>query len=691
MIEPSPDRRVPISPQLALRVAALGTVALIMFGIIFFRLWFLQVLSGDQFLAEATQNRVRTQPQQAPRGFIVDRRGNPLVENRKAIVLQLDPREIPEDERDLAAKWGDAKAKRGRKRAEFRGPDIPIPAPPPDLRARFERMRRVTDLTVAEIQELVVVGLYQEPFVPVRLTEDVKPKVRNFVEEHRKDFRGLDVREVYLREYPNDTVGAQLFGTVGEITKDQIGTKRYRQIKLGSVIGQNGLERTYDEYLRGQDGVERIFVDAAGRPRGSKLSQRGRGGNQLRTSIDLKLQKAGQAALARAGGGKPGAFVAMDPYTGEIFAMGSAPSFDPNELARPLTKKRATELFGEDSGAPLTNRAVSSLYSTGSTFKPVTALAALSSGVTTPGRVINDAGTIQLFPGKQGIRTNAGSQANGPVDLRKALSVSSDIYFYEMGKEIYYAKQGRALQTWARRLGFGRLTHVDTGAETKGVIPSRAWRDGLNTREARCRAGREFPSGNPKPKGAACGIADGTDRPYNAGDNVNLAIGQGDLQATPLQVALSYSAIATGGRIPTPHLGVRVEDEQGRLVQTLKPKRPRRVALPAAGLETIRQGLLAAASEPGGTSADVFSGWDQARWPIHGKTGTAQYTGKPDQSWYAAYVSRSPANRRPLLVVATVEGGGFGAEAAAPLVRQIFSQWYTKKPGQFTAGGDATR
>jgi len=511
------------------------------------------------------------------------------------------------------------------------------------------------------------------------------------VEEHRQDLRGLEPREVYLREYPNDTVGAQLFGTVGEITKDQIGTKRYRQIKLGSVIGQNGLERTYDEYLRGQDGVERIFVDAAGRPRGSKLSQRGRAGNQLRTSIDLKLQKAGQAALARAGRGRPGAFVALDPYTGEIFAMGSAPSFDPNELARPLTKKRATELFGEDSGAPLTNRAVSSLYSTGSTFKPVTALAALSAGVTTPDRVIDDAGTIQLFPGPKGIRSNAGSQANGPVDMRKALAVSSDIYFYKMGKEIYYAKQGRALQTWARRLGFGRLTHVDTGAETKGVIPSSAWRDGLNKREARCRAGKESPSGNPKPKGAACGIADGTDRPYNAGDNVNLAIGQGDLQATPLQVALSYSAIATGGRIPTPHLGVRVEDEQGRLVQTLKPKRARRVALPAAGLETIRQGLLAAASEPGGTSADVFSGWDQARWPIHGKTGTAQYTGKPDQSWYAAYVSRSPANRRPLLVVATVEGGGFGAEAAAPLVRQIFSQWYTKKPGLFNAGGDATR
>ncbi|MDQ3630705.1 MAG: penicillin-binding transpeptidase domain-containing protein, partial [Actinomycetota bacterium] len=400
--------------------------------------------------------------------------------------------------------------------------------------------------------------------------------------------------------------------------------------------------------------------------------------------------KAGQAALARAGSGKPGAFVAMDPYTGEIFAMGSAPTFDPNELAKPLTEKRKTELYGPDSDAPLVNRAVSSQYSTGSTFKPVTALAALAAGVTSPGRSVLDQGKIQLFPGKVGVRQNAGATPYGPVDLRRALSVSSDIYFYVVGKEIYYSKQSRALQSWARRLGFGRLTDIDTGAETKGIVPSRAWRDGLNEREADCRAGTEFPSGDPKPKKAPCGIADGTDRPFGAGDNVNLAIGQGDLQATPLQVALSYAAIATGGKVPTPHLGVRIEDEQGKLIQRLKPKPARKVALPDDGLQAIRDGLRSAASDPGGTSTDVFAGWDHGRWPIHGKTGTAQ-TSKGDQSWYAAYVPRTETNKRPLLVVATVERGGFGAEAAAPLARQIFSQWYTKKPGDFKAGENATR
>lgn len=690
MIEPTADRRAPISPQLAVRVAMLGTVALILFGVIFFRLWFLQVLSGDQFLAEATQNRVRTQPQPAPRGFIVDRDGNVLVKNRKANVLQLDPREIPEEERALAAEWGAKKIARSRRRPAFRGPEVPIPPPPPALRARFARLRKVSGLSVAEIQELVIVGLYEEPFLPVRLTEDVKPAVRQYVEEHREDFRGLDVRTVYLREYPNEQVGAQLFGTVGEINPDQIGEERYRGVRAGGIVGQGGLERTYDEYLRGKDGVERIFVDAAGQPIATERSQRGRSGRQLRTSIDSKLQKAAQAALARAGRGKPGAFVAMDPYTGEVFAMGSAPTFDPNELARPLTKKRAAELYGPDSDAPLVNRAVSSQYSTGSTFKPVTALAALAAGVTSPGRSVLDQGKIQLFPGKAGVRQNAGATPYGPVDLRRALSVSSDIYFYVVGKGIYYSEQSRALQSWARRLGFGRLTGVDTGAETKGVVPSRAWRDGLNEKEADCRAGRKFPSGDRKPEGAPCGIADGTNRPYSAGDNVNLAIGQGDLQATPMQVALSYAAIATGGRVPTPHLGLRIEDEQGKLIQKLKPKPARTVALPDAGLQAIRDGLRSAASEPGGTSTDVFAGWDHGRWPVHGKTGTAQ-TSKGDQSWYAAYVPRTPTNTRPLLVVATVERGGFGAEAAAPLARQIFSQWYTKNLGEFKAGENATR
>lgn len=686
------DRRAPISPQLAVRVASLGMIAFVLFAIIFFRLWFLQVLSGDQFLAEATQNRVRKQPIQAPRGFIVDREGNPLVKNRKATVLQLDLRTIGDDERTLAAEWGAKVIARGKRPKGQRGDKVAIPPAPPELATRFKRFGKVTKLSVAKIQEYVIVGIYQEPFVPVQLTEDVSAAARNYVVEHKPQFRGLDIRTVYLREYPNGSVGAQLFGTVGEITKKQLGTERYRGIKQGSIVGQGGLERTYDRYLRGEDGQQRIYVNAAGQPIGSTQSRRGEPGQQLRTSIDLKLQEVAQRSLQQGGGGKPGAFVAMDPYSGEVYAMGSAPTFDPNELSRPLTVKRSAELYGANSGAPLINRAVSSQYATGSTFKIVTALAGLSSGQTTPDKVIDDAGTINLFPaeGEAGIRTNAGSQAYGPVALRKAIQVSSDIYFYLLGKSIFNSRQSLAIQTWAKRLGFGRLTRIDTGAETTGSVPGPKSRQKLNDEEAACRKG-EKPYG-PEPKPNGCGIADGENRAFSAGDNVNLAIGQGDLQATPLQVALSYAAIATGGTIPTPHIGMEIENGQGEPIQQLEPKPARKVKLPAAGLAAIRDGLHAAASAPGGTSAPVFQGWNQGRWPIFGKTGTAQNQAtNVDQSWYVAYVPRSATNKKPLLVAVTVEGGGFGAATAAPIVRQILSQWYTKKPGALSAGGDAAQ
>jgi penicillin-binding protein 2 len=687
MIDPVHDRRAPISPQLAVRVAALGGLAFVLFAVIFFRLWFLQVLSGDRYVAQATQNRVRQQPVQAPRGDIVDAKGNTLVENRAAIVLQLDPKEIPDEELLLAAKWGDAAAKRKLRPEGKQGPPVAIPAVPPSLRTRFARLRKVTGLTSAQIQERVVVGLYQTPFAPVKLKTDVKPAVQQYVEEHLKRFPGLDAPTLFVRRYPHGQLAAQVFGTIGQLTKQQVGTKRYRGIRSGSIVGKGGLERTYDQYLRGLDGVEKFYVDAGGRQVGQTQARRGRVGRTLATSLDLDLQKVGQQALARAGGGvKPGAFVAMDPYTGEVKAMGSVPSFDPNEFSRPLTQKRSDEL-NNGAGAPLTNRAVSSEYPTGSTFKIVTALAGLSKGLISPDRVIDDPGRINLFPDDpNGYRQNAKAQANGPVDLRKALQVSSDVYFYLLGKQLF-ERGGRSLQDWAHKLGFGRLTGIDTGAETKGVVPSNAQRHAfnraLNKAERACRAKRRVPS---------CGYSDLTDKGFLAGDEVNLAIGQGDLQATPLQVALAYSAIATGGRIPTPHLGVEIQDDQGRVVSPLPKSSSRTVKLPAVGLQAIRDGLHLATSAPKGTSVDVFKGWDQNRFPVYGKTGTASFAPpKPDQSWYAAYVPRTATNRKPLLVVVTVEGGGFGAEAAAPAARQLFSQWFTGKPGAFTAGSSSTR
>jgi penicillin-binding protein 2 len=219
---------------------------------------------------------------------------------------------------------------------------------------------------------------------------------------------------------------------------------------------------------------------------------------------------------------------------------------------------------------------------------------------------------------------------------------------------------------------------VDLPDENTGNVPDAAWRERLNKQETACRKTND---------GVPCYAVD--IRPYNLGDNVNLAVGQGDFLATPLQMATAYSAIANGGRVVKPHLGSSVEDNQGRLVQRLSHGAARKVSLPTTDLDAIRTGLHEAASTAGGTSASVFTGWPQGQLPIYGKTGTAQ-TGNleaaGDQSWYVAYVPRTGANSRPLVVAATIEKGGFGAAAAAPTVCRVLAKWYDRTNVPCTPG-----
>jgi penicillin-binding protein 2 len=676
MIDPASERRAPISPQLALRVAVLGVAAFILFGIIFFRLWYLQVLSGDQYLRQAQTNRVRLERIPAPRGAIVDRDGNPLVKNRQATVIKIDPEKLPEQERTDALTWGQSVTERSRRPKGRQGPPIPIPKALPEVAKRFKRLSRVIGISAATIQERVVTGLAQVPYSPVTIRSKVPATLRDYLEERNHDFKGVTVEPSYLRTYPHGTLAAQLLGSVGEITPKELKMKAFRGVKQGTVVGQQGLEATYDRYLRGRDGADRFFVDAQGQRKGRGQARDPQPGRQVQLSLSTSLQKAGELAMLRAGGGKPGGFVAMDPRDGEILAMGSYPTYDPRVLIPPVSKRDYERLTAQTSGSPLTNRAISGTYATGSTFKPITALAALSAGIVTPGSVIDDAGctTIGIGPGSE--RCNAGKEANGPVNLVSALRVSSDVYFYKMG-QFLYSKPGQVLQTWARRLGFGHRSGVDLPAEIKGNVPDAKWRDRINKAEADCRKEKHHP----------CGIADGTNRPYSVGDNVSLAIGQGDLLATPLQMAVAYAAIENGGKIVRPHLGVRVEDDQGRLITKLNRPPAKTIKFDPTALAAIREGLHEAASAPGGTSTQVFQGWNQARFPVYGKTGTAQKNGQFDQSWYVCWV---PDAKRPIVVAMTIEQGGFGAEAAAPAVRQILSQWFYGKTGKFVVGQDRT-
>jgi penicillin-binding protein 2 len=664
------EQRAPLTPQLALRVAIVGSFALAMFAIIFFRLWFLQVLSGDQYLAQASSNRARSVAIPAPRGRILDRSGTVLVDSTPVPAVLISP------------------------------PDLPVPMtaslllhPPPADQRVYNRLASILGMSarpgqckvpgqgtamLSPIACTVSKKWSMLPYANVTIQTDVPTDVQYYLAERQDEFAGVQVEQVWLRRYPMKELAAQLFGTVGPISPAEVKLKRYKGVSQSAVVGQSGLEWYYDSYLRGVDGFDKVQVDALGRFRGDLSQQQPLAGNNLKLSLDTKLQQVGQAALQHTiTNNYPstgGAFVAMNPVTGEVYGMGSLPSFDPNIFTKPVSESVYKSLNNASSNYPLINRAIQSAGPTGSTFKPITATAALQSGVWSTGEAYDDTG--QFCEGGGLCRHNAGGAAYGVLDLAGALRVSDDVFFYNLGALLNNASpQGGALQKWASAYGIGRKSGIDLGGEVPGNLPSPAWRSHINALEVACEHRRHIPS---------CGIADG--RSWSEGDNVNLAVGQGDVEATPLQLAVAYSAIANGGTVVRPHLGLEIDTADGTLVSKIAPPPARRININPTYLDTIRAGLHGAAQSPGGTSFDVMGTFPK---PVYGKTGTAQYNNQQDYSWYACFVPPS-ATSTPITVVVWVEQGGFGAVAAAPVARQILSQWFFRNPGKFIAGSSKT-
>ena len=610
------DDRPPAPAQFSLRVAILGGIALVVFGVIFFRLWYLGVLSGDRYLEEAQNNQVREITVQAPRGEIVDRNGKVLVDNRTALELQ-----VHEDE---------------------------LPGKPKEAREVFERIGKVIGMTPAEIEREIERQTEEVPGTPVTLKRDVPYDLVYFLRENQAQFPGVSVDRVYVRRYPQGSLAAHLFGYVREVTAEQLEDPRYQGLEPGDQVGQTGVEYTYDNLLRGVNGATRVKVDASGSPTGGQLSVREpRAGNELRLSLDTEVQAAGEAAMASFG--NPGGFVAMDVKNGEILALGSYPSFDPSIFGRPVVPQSTYEqLTDPDNGNALSNRATQGLYPTGSTFKLITATAALEEGLITPDEIVNDTGEVRI--GGVSFK-NAGDAINGPIDLAQALKVSSDVYFYLLGLEAD-GRGGDIIQEWATKLGLGATTGIDLPSEQAGLVPTPEWRNDL------------FRLGQ-------------TDRPWTVGDAINLSVGQGDLQTNPLQMALAYAAVANGGDIVRPHVGLSVEDAEGRVIQEVDPAPRDLVEIDPANSRAILDGLRAAAMEPGGTSYPVFGGFP---FDIAGKTGTAERgTAVEDQSWYVAV---APYPNPEIVVALTIERGGFGADAAAPAVARMLEAYKDVKPGQ---------
>jgi penicillin-binding protein 2 len=670
MIQLPEDRRPPLSPQLAMRVAVIGGFALAMFAIIFFRLWFLQVLSGDQYLAQASTNRTRDIAIPAQRGDMVDRSGTQLVESRQAVAIQLDPVEIPQNPAARDAMFGHLSGVLGMStrpvRCRIAGQGVKTLGP--------------IDCKVAQQHALL-------PYANVTVKTDVSKPVFFYLAERQEQFPGVLEPTVFVRNYPLHDLAAQLFGTVGPINAAELRQAHFKGVSQNSIVGQTGLEYSYDHYLRGTDGADRVQVNASGRFTKELAQQSPVAGHTLKLSVDVGLQKAGEQALSAAIANNPpadaGAFVALDPRNGEVLAMGSNPTFDPNVFVKPLSSSAYAQLNNASSNFPLIDRALQSAYPTGSTFKAITATAALQSGAWNLSDTFDDTGSFTLSGGLS--LHNAGHAAYGSLDMVNAIRVSSDIFFYNLGQKLNVdpskAPDGGQLQVWARKFGIGQPTGIDLGGEVTGTLPTPNWRAKRNQLELECEQATGPFKG--KPRHSSCGIADG--RPWSEGDNVNLAVGQGDLQATPLQLAVAYSAIENGGTIIRPHVGLQIENPDGTVLQKIDPPAQRHVSIDPVNLDAIRSGLHAAAQSGGGTSDDVFGNFPE---PVYGKTGTAQRGGNtPDQSWYVCFV---PDPKRPILVAVTVEQGGFGAAAAAPAARQILSQWFFGNRGKFVAGTSKT-
>ncbi len=655
IVEPAApsERNLPVSPQLALRVAVIGGVALALFAIIFFRLWYLQVLSGSQYRQEANVNRVRALPIAAPRGEILDRNGNVLATDRTTYAVQVVPDALP-------------------------------PAGPARI-ALFRHLARRLGMRTRQIEEIVATkAVAQPPYANITIKVDAGFGALTYLQEHQLDFPGVTEAQLDLRDYPAGSLASQVLGYVGQINSTQIGTPAYRGVAQGTIIGQDGIEAAYDGYLRGRDGVQRVEVNAAGQYQGTLPSSAPIAGHDVKLTLDAGLQKAADNAMTTvmAGvGASAGAFVALDPRDGAVLAMGSFPNYDPNELVRPFTQTQYNQLLGSNStpGA-FFNRAIDGLYPTGSTFKVITALAGLKAGIITPSTLQGGGQCVSVGAAGQQF-CNSGKANYGDLDLENALRVSEDTYFYEVGEA---ANTGTSIQRMARMLGLGRPTGIDLPGETReSVVPDAAWLDRQNRLERACERRKHVPS---------CFITDGN--PWTIGDNVNLAVGQGDLLATPLQMAVVYSTLANTyingnghGIVPVPHLVQEIDDTNGQLVQQIQPPPARRVYINPSDLSVVMAGLHDATSLPGGTSADVWAGFPR---PVYGKTGTAQHGTSgvygADQSWYDCYI---PDPRHPIEITVTIEKGGFGDAAAAPVARLMASEWFGVAP-KLVRGNNST-
>ncbi|MDQ3537584.1 MAG: penicillin-binding protein 2 [Actinomycetota bacterium] len=632
-----------------LRLTFLSLLVVSLFLLLFARLWFLQVMAGDRYANLAEGNAVRTLSVTAPRGNLLDRNGKRIVGNRYAMVVSVEPSEMGKRAGEVLADLADL------------------------LGMSLKQVRR--EISASQVS----------PFRPKPIAVDVPSDIVFYLHENASSrFPGVYAESMPVRAYPHRSTAAHAVGYVGQISQSELEQPEYAEYRAGDVIGWAGLERTYEAELQGQEGLRRLEVNAKGDVLRELDDVQPTPGSDLRTTLDLPIQQLTEKSLfegivnARSvpdtgsGPGRGGTYkapagaaVVLDPDNGEVIAMASYPDYRPEKFVGGVDSRYWRKLQNPRNDFPLINRVAQSSYPPGSVFKVVSAAAALSNGYVTPRTTVACPGSWdwngQIF-------RNWNTADSGFMTIEQALQYSCDTVFYELARRMWTDEQlegdqlRERLSSQAKAWGFGALTGLDLPSERAGVVPGRKWKQQFweDNRRSYCTQAKQAPDDSD-----AKALFDDLcqyGNTWRGGDSVNMSIGQGDVQTTPLQIANGFAAIANGGTLYQPHLAKAFIRPNGS-VRQVEPKVLAKLPISAKHLDVIAGGLEKVAAE--GTAAGTFGDFGVK---VAGKTGTAEFKPKQPFAWFAAY---APADDPEYVVVTMVEEGGGGSVNAAPIARRI--------------------
>jgi penicillin-binding protein 2 len=576
------------------------------FSALILRLWFLQVVNGESYKTQSENNSIHVEEIPPFRGLILDRNGEPLVDNVPSFNLYIRPDEIKDKEQLI------------------------------------KNLKILINLDADEVRKKLASESKGRDFEPVLVKRNLSRDELATIETHLSNLLGARVEQRYKRSYLYGNFASHIIGYLGEISEKELADNQYPEASSGDYIGKFGVEGKWQTALNGVKGGMEVEVDATGRKFQELSKELPVSGQNITLTIDKKLQAAAENMLTD----KAGAIVAMDPTNGEILAMASSPSFDPNTFITGIDKTEWKALTtGKNS--PLTNKALSGQYSPGSVFKIVLALAGLEEGVVSPEDAVSCPGSYEF--GNRAFHCWQ-KKGHGSVNLHRALRESCDVYFYKLGNKLGIEK----IAKYAKMCGLGKKTDIDLDSEKGGLIPNNEWKM------------KRFHV------------------PWQPGETISASIGQSFVSITPIQAAGLISTIFNGGKVYQPKIVKEIKDGKNSVYQS-GPTLVRELKVKRENLDIVKSGLIAVVNEPGGT------GYSSARLKevtVAGKTGTAQVVSldkqkemkaaggdSNDYKDHAWFVGIAPAENPKIAIAVLIEHGGHGGSAAAPFARDLIKEY----------------